>query len=131
MLALSLISLPFRHWADEPTKLLFDDKAVQCLAKNVYHEARGEPTRGQLAVALVTLNRTYHDKFPSSVCSVVYEKSQFSWTNKKLKVRDIKAWERAKDVAYKAIAEYDKFKHFKATHFHSTAVNPGWKLKRV
>jgi len=30
---------------------------LTCLARNVYFEARGEPTAGQLAVAQVTMNR--------------------------------------------------------------------------
>src|SRR5207244_2019519 len=31
---------------------------LQCLAENIYFEARGEPLNGQYAVAEVTLNRT-------------------------------------------------------------------------
>lgn len=111
--------------------LLFDDKAVTCLAKNVYHEARGESYRGQLAVAIVTLNRVSSRSYPGSVCSVVYDKHQFSWTKEKLKILDKSAWAKARDVAYKALSEYEELKHFKATHFHHVSINPGWKLKRV
>jgi len=48
-------------------------KQVECLAKNIYFEARNEPFAGQLAVALVTLNRVYDDTFPNTVCDVVYQ----------------------------------------------------------
>ena len=61
-----------------------------CLARNVYHEARGEPAAGQYAVAEVTLNRVASRHFPDTVCDVVYEKrfdarrnrlvGAFSWT---------------------------------------------------
>lgn len=66
-----------------------DDREVECLALNIYHEARGEPTRGRYAVAWVTVNRARSAQFPETVCEVVYQKTQnrrgrwvaqFSWT---------------------------------------------------
>ncbi len=56
------------------------DDDISCLIKNIYHEARGEPDRGQLAVALVTLARSQDRRFANSVCGVVYQKNQYSWT---------------------------------------------------
>ena len=32
-------------------------KQIDCLADNIYYEARSEPEKGKVAVALVTLNR--------------------------------------------------------------------------
>jgi len=64
---------------------------VLCLAENIYFEARSESTAGQIAVALVTLNRVEHPKFPDTVCGVVKQTKyypsgridlhscQFSW----------------------------------------------------
>jgi len=52
---------------------------IECLAKNIYFEARNQPYEGQLAVALVTMNRVYNSKFPDTVCEVVYQPKQFSW----------------------------------------------------
>src|ERR1700750_740338 len=46
---------------------------LQCLAENVYFESRGEPLKGQYAVAEVTLNRTRSANFPHTVCGVVHE----------------------------------------------------------
>lgn len=56
-------------------------KETQCLAKNIYHEARGEGLAGMVGVAQVTLNRAdrqYRGK--SSICGVVHDSNQFSWT---------------------------------------------------
>ena len=53
---------------------------VKCMALNIYHEARGESTKGMLAVAYVTMNRVMSPKFPSTVCEVVFQPGQFSWT---------------------------------------------------
>lgn len=65
---------------------------VECLTKNLYHEARGESRKGQIAVALVTLNRVKSGKFPSTVCGVVYQAKQFSWTAKEPKIKDRKKY---------------------------------------
>ena len=46
---------------------------LECLAENIYFEARGEPLDGQFAVAEVTLNRTRAPNFPHTVCAVVHE----------------------------------------------------------
>lgn len=53
---------------------------LACLEKNIYHEARGEIDEGQLAIAFVTIARAMSKKFPASICGVVYQNKQFSWT---------------------------------------------------
>ena len=52
---------------------------LHCLAKNIYHEARGESLDGQLAVAHVTLNRVNHKRFPDTVCGVVKQAKMSAW----------------------------------------------------
>ena len=47
------------------------DQEFECLALNVYFEARGEPMTGKYAVAAVTLNRVVNPSFPGSICQVV------------------------------------------------------------
>ena len=37
-----------------------EKEQLYCLSQNVYFEARGENTAGQLAVAMVTMNRVFH-----------------------------------------------------------------------
>lgn len=56
------------------------DVDISCLVTNIYHEARGEADAGQLAVALVTLARAQDKRFANSVCGVIYQKNQYSWT---------------------------------------------------
>lgn len=51
----------------------------ECLAKNLYYEARGESTPGMIAVANVVLRRVESDAFPDTVCGVVRQDKQFSW----------------------------------------------------
>lgn len=78
-----------------------EKKELRCLALNVYFEARGERHLGQLAVAMVTMNRVESSRFPDSICRVVWQKRQFSWTHdgKSDRPRDKQAWSRAKQVA--------------------------------
>ena len=46
---------------------------LDCLARNIYHEAGYESFEGKVAVAQVTLNRTESGQFPSDICKVVYQ----------------------------------------------------------
>jgi spore germination cell wall hydrolase CwlJ-like protein len=58
----------------------FTKEQLQCLTDNVYHEARGEPKQGRYAVVFATLERVLDKKFPKSICGVVHQPWQFSWT---------------------------------------------------
>ena len=53
-----------------------------CGAMTIYHEARGEPLVGQVAVAHVVFNRMHRPDWPNTVCGVVMEEGQFTfeWT---------------------------------------------------
>ena len=46
---------------------------VQCLAMNMYHEARDQGTAGRLAVSAVVMNRVNDDRFPNTICEVVLQ----------------------------------------------------------
>ena len=76
-------------------------KELHCLAQNIYFEAQGEPSGGQLAVALVTMNRVKNKRYPNTVCGVVWQRRQFSWTHdgKSDRPRDRLAWYRARQIA--------------------------------
>lgn len=102
---------------------------VSCLAKNIYHEARGEPYAGQLAVAYTTLNRVEHKAFSNTICAVVFEKGQFSWTSDKNKVKQ-KVPKKYYQLARLAISKHKRAK-FKALYFHNTSINPKWKHKKL
>ncbi len=51
---------------------------MDLLARAVYSEARGEPFKGQVAVAAVILNRIRHPFFPNTINGVIFEPWQFS-----------------------------------------------------
>jgi len=44
---------------------------TQCLALNIYHESRSEPTAGMASVADVVINRVKSVAFPNNVCDVI------------------------------------------------------------
>ncbi len=50
---------------------------VYLLAQLIYGESRGEPYKGQVAVAAVVLNRVESSKFPNSIASVIYQSGAF------------------------------------------------------
>lgn len=57
-----------------------NQSSFNCLVCNCYHETRGEPMEGKIAVAKTVLSRKESEEFPDSVCGVVYQPAQFSWT---------------------------------------------------
>lgn len=103
------------------------EKDIHCLAQNIYHEARSESLGGQIAVAQVTVNRVKASNFTKSVCRVVFEPHQFSWTsNKRLRVRDSKAWKDSLVIAKAVLTNSIRLPNFTATHYHTKSVNPRW-----
>ena len=102
-------------------------KDIECLAKNIYHESRGESLHGKIAVAQVTVNRVNSGLFHNTVCGVVYAHRQFSWTLDKTKrVRDTKAWQSALEISRAVLTQTVALPNFNATHFHTKQVNPRW-----
>lgn len=51
---------------------------LNLIARFVHAEARGEPYKGQVAVAAVILNRVRDSRFPNTVSGVVYQKGAFT-----------------------------------------------------
>ena len=61
-----------------------DDRAAECLAKNMYYEARNQGTAGVLAVTAVVFNRVNDSRFPNTICEVVYQgPTRESWKTRK------------------------------------------------
>jgi len=109
-----------------------DKKQIDCLAKNIYFEARNQSELGQIAVAHVTLNRVDHDKFPNNICKVVFQPYQFSWTigkGKHMVPKDKYAWEKAKRIATLVYKFRGDDPTEGSTFYHTYAINPSWNRK--
>jgi hypothetical protein len=116
--------------ASAPAGPALSGDEMHCLAVAVYHEARGEPRDGQLAVAQVVLNRARSGRFPKSVCGVVLQPAQFSAVRSNWNPRESRVWREAQAVAAEA-AEGGRLEHVgNALYFHATHVSPGWRNKR-
>ena len=103
---------------------------MRCLALNIYYEARSESEEGQIAVAHTTLNRVASNKFPDSVCEVIWQPKQFSWTHdgKSDTPKNKRAWDKAKDIAKIAMDWYNAGEDFSAgaLYYHADYVKPYW-----
>jgi hypothetical protein len=111
-----------------------DPRELRCMAQAIYYEARSESYRGQVAVGEVVMNRVRSRHYPDSICSVVYQGShratgcQFTFTcdgslNRRARGR---AWERAQNIAAQVMLGYTRAVTGRATHYHTTAVDPVW-----
>lgn len=111
------------------------DAEQECLAGAIYHESKGEPLEGQLAVAEVILNRVKSGKYPPTVCGVVKQKSQFSFVRRGRIPpvrRESLAWRRAVAIAHVASADLSDGGVGDAMFFHARYVSPSWnRLTRV
>ena len=115
------------------------ETALMCLAMNIYHEARGEPLVGRIAVAQVVVNRANSVQFPNTICEVVKQgkyynnqpikyKCQFSWwcDGKSDKVTDQQEWEKAVNLAQKVLLEDIPDVTENALYYHTIDVSPYW-----
>lgn len=119
------------------------DRQLACLARNIYHEAGGEPFEGKVAVAQVTLNRTESGQFPTDICKTIYQKNvvyervvcQFSWAcDRDTGVRPLnrQVYAESMDVAKKVLLEGFRLPSLKdAMYFHGDYINPGWRRERI
>jgi N-acetylmuramoyl-L-alanine amidase len=119
----------------------FHARSLDCLARNVYYEARGEALAGQYAVAEVTMNRKAAPSYPKTVCEVVYHQNwdplrgrfvgAFSWTEfDVLEPPAGEAWRRAQQVAQDVYYERRAPTLNGALHFHATYIQPEWSKER-
>lgn len=114
--------------------IIGSDSELKCLALNVYHEARNQSIDGQKAVAFVTLNRTKAKRWPDTICGVVWQKHQFSWTSdgKPDNPYNPEAWRKAQIVALTVATSPGLRDNTQgATHYHATYVSPRWGFKQV
>ena len=109
------------------------ERALTCLAAAVWYEAGDDPV-GQRAVAQVVLNRVRHPAYPKTVCGVVFQGSerqtgcQFTFTCDGAMTRtpSAEAWQRARDIAEKALGGFVEKVVGTATHYHTDWVVPYW-----
>lgn len=111
------------------------ENELVCLACNIYHEARNQPREGQIAVANVTLNRVKSPRFPNSICQVVWEYKQFSWTwdGKSDKIYEMKPWRKAIELSVMFLYG-DRYNQTVedntngALWYHANYVDPYWRV---
>jgi spore germination cell wall hydrolase CwlJ-like protein len=129
--------------------------AIECLAKNIYFEAKSQPLAGQLAVGLVVLNRVKSKDFPNDVCKVIYEgpireswktkkdptlskdkrkyypirhRCQFSWYCDGFRdtIKEPSVYSKIVGVASKLMGKMVYDFTDGSTHYHATYVSPEW-----
>lgn len=122
-----------------PTTFTTEDK--ECLAQNIYFEAKNQSIRGQLAVGIVTLKRVESSRFPDTICGAVKHTAhayangfpvrhmcQFSWYCDGLSDRpyNAQAYAEAVYVADALLSTESGFYDFTdgADHYHADYITP-------
>ena len=124
-----------RHFSDE-----------DCLTANIYYESRGESVKGMKAVAAVTINRLKHKNYPADMCSVVFQKKQFSWTHQQkystiisvldadvtgMQKKDELKFHQAREIAAMHHDELTKMLPKNTIFYHTHKVKPKWAAFKV
>lgn len=104
---------------------------LDCLTENLYYEATSEGVPGMVAVAQVTIQRKDSGKFADTLCKVVHQKSQFSWTSNKPKALinvNKEAYNNAREVAKKVLWENERISSINdSTYYYADYINqPYW-----
>lgn len=127
--------LSLRPDGSAPFLVAYDDSDLSCLALNIYHEARGEPESGKLAVGHVVLNRARDRRFPDRVCDVVRQGGeevrhgcQFSWwcDGRSDRPNNAVAWQESLDYAGEILDGKTKDPTGGALWYHADYVEPPW-----
>ena len=107
--------------------MIITTAAATCLALNVYFEGRGEDYDAQSMIAEVVMERVNTEGYPKSVCEVVWQDGQFSWTedDKSDKPKDTIAWLQAQIVANETLLSGGEFRTG-ATHYATRDAQPYW-----
>lgn len=140
----ALVALSGIAYVDRVRELAAERRAaeVQCLAENVFYEARGEPLVGQYAVAEVTMNRVASPLFPNTVCEVVHDGhwdsrrnrrvADFSWTSHELlpEPRGFE-WRKAMAVAGSVYDNQEAPLVNGALFYHASYVSPAWARSKI
>lgn len=110
-----------------------------CLAEALYFEARGEPLRGQIAVAEVILNRVDSKRYPDTVCGVVQQGQhrrnacQFSYNcdGRANRIGEKKAFNKLGKLAYVMMNGAERELTGDALFYHNNTVRPRWSRKMI
>ena len=104
-----------------------------CMAMAIFYEARDQPLFGQQAVSEIVMNRVESPRFPDTVCEVVFQRKQFSFTHDSLsdnyKGYDGNMFDSQAIVISEELAKsYIKGERLglTSTHYHATYVTPYW-----
>ncbi|TDI58095.1 MAG: hypothetical protein E2O92_10535 [Alphaproteobacteria bacterium] len=117
------------------------DAENYCLAQAIYFEARGETVDGQFAVGRVVLNRVKDNRYPDTICGVVFQnqkwvdRCQFSFacdqTSDNPKEsgswpKESGSWMVARRIANLVRSSWLPDDLGAATHYHADYVRPAW-----
>ncbi len=112
------------------------ETSLDCMAKNIYFEARGDGALAMLLVGQVTLNRIESNRFPNTVCGVVTQHKQFSWFSDGLSdtapvntsPAEKEKWKKATMLARTLLTKGNVLNDLTngSLHYHNHDVNPTW-----
>lgn len=115
-----------------PPEYAVNEKQLYCLAQSIFFEARSEHDVGKAGTAFVMLNRVKSKHYPNTICKVIWQPYQFSWTHDGKSDDPTKypaeqnAWHKSQFIAWMILTNRIKDPTGKADHYHANYVSPNW-----
>jgi len=124
-------------------KHAFYNEEIECLATNLYHEARNESKIGQMAVNFVVFNRVRSENFPNTICEVTLQAKsyksngeptlnscQFSWycDGRADEINNVKKYNEIHQLSQTMFYNANRLNDVTegALYYHADYVNPKW-----
>lgn len=77
-------------------------------------------------VAAITLNRVESERYPDTVCEVISQQDQFSWTRSGFPFpKDVEAWKKSVEIAGLALTSRNDLYRWNGA-MHYSANQPHW-----
>ena len=106
---------------------MLDVAAVMCMSLTMFHEARGEPISGQVAVGYVLYRRADFDQ--KNICSETFKRNQFEWTQKTKVVPPYDTLKPFIELSRKIIKQEIRDSSKGASYFHHIKLDNQWGMK--
>jgi spore germination cell wall hydrolase CwlJ-like protein len=99
-----------------------------CVAKVIYHEARGSTVNDKLLTGITAVNRANQkEDFGKTPCQVISKRGQFPWKHHQLK--DKKALHEALEQSEAILATLKTYNNKLPLYFHHKRLHDQWKGK--
>lgn len=100
------------------------ESSIQCMVCNCFNEAGVHGQEGQILVSQTVLARVASIHYPNTICGVVWQRAQFSWTLSSIETQEVRGAD-LMECYRSSVAALERGPS-RWCHYHTTGVSPNW-----